>query len=349
MENNSTAARISVIISVYNAKRYLKECVQSVQNQTHTALEIILVDDGSKDGSSALCDAIAEQDERIVVIHKKNGGVSTARNAGLKAATGAYITFVDCDDRIDPDMYETLLALLLEKNADVVVSTFYEERADGSILKTDTGDIAVLNGTEATAAILGNMKDRTTHRMMIWFFVWNKLYKASLLKGIRFDSATDSAEDVPFNLKVFEKAQQIVLLEKPFYFWRKSYVSLSNRHAPDALCGGANTSEIMYSYAKKLPKKYKRAAVTSAFRNLYWYYSFCIAEIYRAGKDGRESDVDAHRVVRRYIREMMSVMRQDSDSKYMTAGYKIAVFFMIHQPRLFSALWLIYRGLKSGK
>jgi hypothetical protein len=244
-------------------------------------------------------------------------------------------------------MYETLLDLILQKDADIAVSTFYEELSDGSVRQTDTGDISMLTGVEATAAILGNIEHRTTHRMMIWFFVWNKLYKTSLLKDICFDPATDSAEDVPFNLQAFEKAASVVLLERPFYFWRKSDSSLSNRHSVKALRGGANTSRVMYRYAVSLPERYRRAAVTSAFRNLYWYYSFCIAEIHRAKKAHQGTDREAYFALREYIRTMMSDMRSDTNSRFMTTGYKAAVFMMIHMPGLFSKLWLIYRSLKK--
>lgn len=100
---------ISVIVPIYKVEQYLNRCVQSIVDQTYKNLEIILVDDGSPDNSPAMCDAWAEKDDRVQVVHKKNGGVSSARNAGLDAANGAYIGFVDGDDYIEPDMYAQLL------------------------------------------------------------------------------------------------------------------------------------------------------------------------------------------------------------------------------------------------
>ena len=110
---------VSVIIPVYNVEKYLAECVDSVLNQTHRNIEVILVDDGSSDGSGAMCDAYAEQDERVRVIHKTNGGQSSARNAALEVMTGEWLLFVDSDDWIEPDTLEALLTRKDER-ADII-------------------------------------------------------------------------------------------------------------------------------------------------------------------------------------------------------------------------------------
>ena len=113
-------ATISIIVPVYNVEKYLERCVKSIQNQTYSDLEIILVDDGSPDSSGALCDQYAKEDKRIKVIHKKNGGLSEARNYGIEAATGSYIMFIDSDDWIDLDMAEMLCKLSNKYDADIV-------------------------------------------------------------------------------------------------------------------------------------------------------------------------------------------------------------------------------------
>lgn len=112
---------ISVIVPIYKVEQYLNRCVQSIVDQTYKNLEIILVDDGSPDNSPAMCDAWAEKDDRVQVVHKKNGGVSSARNAGLDAANGAYIGFVDGDDYIEPDMYAQLLQAIQKDSSDMAV------------------------------------------------------------------------------------------------------------------------------------------------------------------------------------------------------------------------------------
>lgn len=121
---------ISVIVPVYNVEKYLDECVRSIMNQTHRNLEIILVDDGSTDRSAAMCDAYASEDARIRVIHKENGGASSARNAGLEIAAGHYFGFVDSDDYIMPDMYEQLLRPLHDRVQLSVCSLYYQHEDD---------------------------------------------------------------------------------------------------------------------------------------------------------------------------------------------------------------------------
>ncbi|EPX11381.1 glycosyltransferase family 2 protein [Streptococcus agalactiae] len=114
--------KISIIIPVYNVKKYLNDCIQSVINQTYNNLEIILIDDGSTDGSGDYCDEIAKKDSRIFVYHKTNGGLSEARNVGIKISTGKYITFIDSDDYIENLYIETLYNSLIEYKADMSLS-----------------------------------------------------------------------------------------------------------------------------------------------------------------------------------------------------------------------------------
>jgi glycosyltransferase involved in cell wall biosynthesis len=336
---------ISAIIPVYNAAKYLRECVDSVREQSFAHIEIILVDDGSTDGSAAICDLLAQDDPRIVVLHKENGGVSSARNAGLAIAKGDFLAFLDCDDFIQKEMYRTLLDCALDRDADIVVSSFFEERPDGSLLFEDTGLELSMTGEEATAAILGCIPNRTTHRMLIWFFAWNKLYRAKILKDVFFASETDSAEDVPFNLQAFGRAKKVLYIEKPFYRWRCRETSLSNRHSAKALRGGATTSLIMSEYASGLPLRYQRNAIASAFRNMYWYYSFCIAEIRVAKSKG--GDAREYCDALRYMRNLMLRMKREKSYPLLSTGYKLAVFFMIRFPRVFAFAWLIYRKLKN--
>lgn len=119
MEGFESNPLISVIVPVYNIEKYLERCVESIRNQTYTNLEILLVDDGSTDSSGAMCDSLAKKDERIRVLHKENGGSSSARNAGIAQARGAYLGFVDSDDYISPDMYELLYNAITEYDAEV--------------------------------------------------------------------------------------------------------------------------------------------------------------------------------------------------------------------------------------
>ena len=125
--------KISIIVPVYNVEKYLEKCVRSILAQTFTDFELILVDDGSPDSSGAMCDQFAEQDQRVKVIHKENGGLSDARNAGIEIATGEYLGFVDSDDYIADDMYELLYTNIVKEDADLSICGIYdvyEERAN---------------------------------------------------------------------------------------------------------------------------------------------------------------------------------------------------------------------------
>ncbi len=122
---------VSIVVPIYNVESYLPKCIESIQNQTHKNLEIILVDDGSTDECGKICDAYAKTDNRIYVIHKQNGGITTARKAGVRKAVGDYIGFVDADDWIDTNMYEELLNKAVMNNADIVLSDMYREKFTG--------------------------------------------------------------------------------------------------------------------------------------------------------------------------------------------------------------------------
>ena len=169
---------ISVIVPIYKVEPYLDCCVQSIVDQTYENLEIILVDDGSPDNCPAMCDDWAAKDSRIRVIHKENGGFSSARNAGLDAATGDYIQFVDSDDWILPDMTAALVSCAVKENADVV-RCGYCENVDGDMQEICTNSQTYC--PEYNKLVIDIMNDG-----LISGAVWNKLYKHSVLNGMRF-------------------------------------------------------------------------------------------------------------------------------------------------------------------
>jgi|GEM_PF-943469 len=359
---------ISVIVPVYNADGYLEDCVESVLSQSYGNLELILVDDGSTDGSGELCDALAEHDARIIVIHRENGGVSRARNTGIEAAKGDLIAFLDCDDLILPGMYEALTDKMHKSGARIAVCTVIDEQEDGSARKVDTGETMLISGRDALRNLVTGMGDRAGHRETIWFSVWNKLYDASLFKaGIRFDPETDSAEDVPVNLAAFSQVEHILYYEKPYYFWRYRCESQSNLKAPGALRGGTHTSRYLFEYAKALAEQDRKAAVTAAVRHFYWYYTACVYALSEARKlesKARAEKVTADETAKsekkgngrkpeNYVRlrnEMRVALREMSADpaykKYTKGRFKITVWLMLYMPGFFSVIWLWYRRLK---
>ena len=172
---------ISVIVPVYKVENYLDCCVQSIVNQTYSNLEIILIDDGSPDASGAMCDAWAEKDSRIRVIHQQNAGGGAARNAGLDAAWGERIAFVDSDDYIAPDCYQ-YLHTLLEEGADIAECDFVETERNDAVFGTDAGEISFYTPLEAMRC---HIRD-TAFRQLIW----NKLYRRETVGDIRFPIGT---------------------------------------------------------------------------------------------------------------------------------------------------------------
>lgn len=201
---------ISVIIPIYKVEKYLNQCIQSVVGQTYKNLEIILVDDGSPDNCPSICDKWALKDERIRVIHKKNGGLSDARNAGLKVAQGEYIAFIDSDDWISPDMYEKLLRVMKEERADICacnIKSCYEERE-------------VVWGCEKytvgnSEQILKMLYDDTKYPVS----AINKLYRCECWKSLEFPVGK-ICEDAFTTYKLVHNANKIVQIPEAFYCYR---------------------------------------------------------------------------------------------------------------------------------
>jgi glycosyltransferase involved in cell wall biosynthesis len=349
---------ISVIIPVYNAKDYLEDCIDSVLSQTYGNFELLLIDDGSTDGSGEICDAYAEHDSRIKVIHQENSGVSNARNRGLDEAKGDVIGFLDCDDYILPGMYETLIDNMYRSKVRIVMCTVMDEQPGGNIRKVDTGEKMLISGRDALRNLVTLMGDAAENRETIWFSVWNKLYDASLFKeGIRFDPETDSAEDVPVNLAAFSKVDHILYYEKPYYFWRHRYDNQTNLKMPKALKGGARTSRYILDYAKTLNEKERPVAITAAIRHFYWYYTGGVYALSQARKlVGRQTSEPAQNdgrtphdylELRKYMISLLRIMARDPDyKKYTTSGFKAAVGLILNAPGFFGVLWLFYRRIK---
>lgn len=209
--NPVDTAKISVIVPVYKVEAYLDKCVSSIVNQTYTNLEIILVDDGSPDNCPAMCDAWAEKDSRIRVIHKPNGGLSDARNAGMAVATGELMAFVDSDDWIAPDMYEHLYQRLSEDNSDIAacgVQMVWENKTPSRMLTRDGN--CVLNQEEAMRAII----EESWLKQPVWY----KLYKTALVRDILFPKGK-CHEDVFWSYQAVGSAKKVSVSDHVGYYY----------------------------------------------------------------------------------------------------------------------------------
>jgi len=201
--------KISVIVPVYNAENYLSACLDSILSQTYQDFEIILIDDGSKDASGQICDAYAGKDPRIQVVHQENGGVSRARNRGLELATGELISFIDSDDTLEPDMYELLVRVMQEHNADISHCGYKHIVGEEIRLVHDTKRVIPQHTQEALDCFVDGR--------LFGGGLWNKLYRRELLDGLSFREDLKNNEDILFNFEAFRRADCSVFADYPLY------------------------------------------------------------------------------------------------------------------------------------
>lgn len=202
---------ISIIIPIYKVESYIDKCVESVLNQTWKNIEVILVDDGSPDKCGLMCDEYAKKDKRIKVIHKDNGGLSDARNAGVEVATGDYIGFVDSDDWIDENFYEQLIEKIKKTGADIVTAGVKKVWEDGKTeVMTSTQEIQ-LNNREAMTAII----EESFLKQPVWY----KLYRADAAR-VKFKKGV-LHEDNYWSYQVVARANKVIVMSEPYYYYRQ--------------------------------------------------------------------------------------------------------------------------------
>ena len=211
---------VSVIVPVYNVEEYLGRCVESILAQTYSNLEVILVDDGAKDSSGTICDAFAEKDPRVRVIHKENGGLSSARNAGIDAATGDWLEFVDSDDWLEPDAVGSMLELALTHQVELVVGGRW--------------DVSAKTGNKKRGLCPKMQEVISGEELVSRIFRWDhcdssacdKLFARRLFREVRFPVGV-VCEDVPIMYKIVLDAGRAVLLDKPIYHYFHRMGSIS--------------------------------------------------------------------------------------------------------------------------
>lgn len=250
--------KVSIIVPIYNIELYLKQCLDSLYNQTYNNIEIILVDDGSTDGSSEICDMYMIKDRRFRVIHKSNEGLVCARKTGLSAATGAYIAYVDGDDWIEPNMIERLYDILISENVDIAMCGRYE----------DTGDMhrPIYHGIAEGRYDKGQLMKQVYPNMIVngGFFewglfpgVWDKLFKRESLERFQMDvdNRLTMGEDAACTYPCLLNAKSIYVLHECLYHYRQTTTSMVKQ------CQDVKTQRmrfnILYNSVNKAFKKYK--------------------------------------------------------------------------------------------
>ena len=225
---------ISVIVPVYKAEKYLSECVDSILNQTFCDLELILVDDGSPDNSPVMCDEYAKMDSRVRVIHKKNGGVSSARNTGLDSATGEYIAFVDSDDFIESDMYERMMSVAVKYDCDVVLSD----------CKKDFGEYSEIYSHDIRGGFYGRKQleqEYFQHLLMMENVEYPAtisncvmLFRREIVSDIRYMQGVRYSEDLLFGAQLMYRANSFFYMKgEALYHYRMNPNSATHKFVPD--------------------------------------------------------------------------------------------------------------------
>lgn len=219
---------ISVIIPVYNQSKYLKRCLDSVLNQSFNQLEIILINDGSTDESPQLCDEFAKKDDRITVIHQNNGGVSNARNSGLKIARGEYVHFMDSDDFLDDGFYNDLYNLAQSREADIICSEYYQEYRDKKgefFLNTNATEQLTMTRNEAIVALLSGKR--------VSYSTCDKLFKRNIIADIKFNEHISHNEDFLFVYEAVKRISRLFYTSHAYFHYchnPKSAIRTSFNH-----------------------------------------------------------------------------------------------------------------------
>lgn len=229
---------VSVIVPVYNVDKYLSKCLETLIRQTYRNIEIILVDDGSNDLSGLICEKYSRKDKRIYAFHKTNGGLSSARNFGIKKATGKYLCFIDSDDYVEYDYIKSLLEVALSKSADIVVCGYDEVNPMAK----------VMSGKEATIKLLIDQEN-------VDIVAWNKLYRRSLFKNIKYPEG-ENYEDTLTTYKLYSKAAKVIYVSKILYHYvqRENSITGNSRKKErlTARLKGANESKMYFDGDKEL-------------------------------------------------------------------------------------------------
>lgn len=215
---------ISVIVPVYNVESYLNQCVDSILSQTYDNLEVILVDDGSPDNCGIICDDYARKDDRIKVIHKENGGLSSARNAGMKFVSGDFVGFVDSDDWLAKDTYEYCLSKLDDNGCDAILFNSILTSDRSKTLEPIDDFATVIKGRNEILDFFMYNSTKSSR----WYSVWGGLYKRELVEGITFREGK-LYEDIDWKYKVIERAQNLLVTNQIKYFYFFSGSSITAR------------------------------------------------------------------------------------------------------------------------
>lgn len=324
---------ISVIIPVYNTASYLKKCLDSIIEQSYSELEVILVDDGSTDESGSICDEYAGRDSRISVLHQKNQGVSMARNNALKMARGEWLSFVDSDDWLEPDMYSTMIDTADKTSADIIVCDLYDEREDGQVYRNIWKDIL------GKRELIFEDKDRFFYGFSFTPVLWNKLISKKLIGDDRFSQKCAYGEDTLFLANLAVRADRIAVDATPLYHYRSQREGnvVSARINPKML-------DLLWASDKAAEKMVEAKAYEAAVHLIYVAFLQVIPKI-SVGKikESEQYLTEVHCLTKKYKKYLSNLRHNPRTSRFR----RILLYVALYSPKLSVILWNISRRLKS--
>lgn len=279
---------VSIIIPIYNVEKYLSACLDSIIGQTYKELEIILVNDGSTDNCPQVCEEYTAKDKRIKVIHKENGGLSDARNAGFEIATGEFISFVDSDDLISPDFCEKLINALLSNDADIAECGFlkFENPEDIKQFKNSESQKSEVMDTETALRCLMEISEAAV--------VWNKIYRKEVIDNLRFPVRKIN-EDEYWTYKVFGNTRKIIKIPDTMYYYRQQQGSIMGQNYSLKRLDGLQAFEERIIYMKNhFPNLENTAVRMYCFGGMHHYHQICI-----------HPETDPKKVYRKKLRKLV--------------------------------------------
>lgn len=324
---------ISIIIPVYNVEQYVNRCLDSIINQSYKKIEIILIDDGSSDNSGKICDKYAEIDNRIKVIHKDNGGVSSARNVGLEVATGEFLTFVDSDDYLPNNAIENLLTM---KEADFVFSKAYLiSNENKEIIENGIKESLYLNGKSVENDLISRFLKKDISGAL-----WAKMYRRDIIEKneIRFDNELDIGEDIIFNIIFCSNCVNYATVDAITYNYIINKDSVMQKYNPKTL----QRINILVSKCQEIIAP----LVKEDFLNEYYYFIVwqlnyvCLKYIYHT-----KNDISAKNK-KNILKELCcqnKFKKAIEDVKIASLGYRQKLLIILIRMKLFNFISLIYK------
>lgn len=291
---------VSIIVPVYNVASYLTECLDSILSQTYSSLEVILVNDGSTDNSVVLCQNYCIKDTRVKLLDKENGGVSSARNAGLDTATGSYVSFVDSDDVLAPDYVESMIKIALSEKADIVCGNIlqWDPAKDVTVPFPGTGNAKIVRRMNADAAIEQMLRNR-----LISAGPYAKLIARDLLGGDRFSDLV-IAEDLEFNVRIFKKADTILYCDRDIYHYRQADTGAMRKPFAPRHMDAVKATALILDEAMKGKRQYVKAAQYRLLRAAM----YCAGGMIHSGQERKYSTLykQCRSVIRRHAGAVMA-------------------------------------------